>query len=46
MKFHSIKMADINKIVKEYWTNTYKGSGNDSFCDDIMKKIDLMKFCE
>ena len=31
MKFHSIKMAEINKIVKEYWTNTYKGNGEDEF---------------
>ncbi|CAB4003385.1 DNA repair RAD50-like [Paramuricea clavata] len=30
MKFHSIKMAEINKIVKEYWTNTYKGSDIDT----------------
>ena len=27
MKFHSLKMEEINKIVKEYWINTYKGNG-------------------
>ncbi|XP_028394772.1 DNA repair protein RAD50-like [Dendronephthya gigantea] len=30
MKFHSIKMAEINKIVKEYWINTYKGNDIDT----------------
>jgi len=25
MKFHSIKIADINKIIRELWTLTYKG---------------------
>ena len=32
MKFHSIKMGEINKIIKEYWINTYKGNGNDLNC--------------
>lgn len=27
MKYHGLKMAEINKIIKEYWINTYKGSG-------------------
>ena len=27
MKYHSLKMAEINKIIKEYWINTYKGGG-------------------
>jgi hypothetical protein len=27
MKYHSLKMAEINKIIKEYWINTYKGNG-------------------
>ena len=27
MKFHALKMAEINKIIKEYWINTYTGSG-------------------
>jgi DNA repair protein RAD50 len=26
MKFHSMKMAEINKIIKELWQNTYKGN--------------------
>ena len=27
MRYHGLKMADINKIIKEYWINTYKGNG-------------------
>lgn len=27
MKYHGLKMAEINKIIKEYWINTYKGEG-------------------
>ena len=27
MRYHGIKMAEINKIIKEYWINTYKGNG-------------------
>lgn len=27
MRFHAMKMAEINKIIKEYWINTYKGNG-------------------
>ena len=27
MRYHGLKMAEINKIIKEYWINTYKGSG-------------------
>ena len=27
MKFHSMKMAEINRIIKEYWIHTYKGHG-------------------
>ncbi|EDO44239.1 predicted protein, partial [Nematostella vectensis] len=30
MKYHSIKMAEINKIIKEYWINTYKGNDIDT----------------
>lgn len=26
MKFHSMKMSEINKIIKELWQNTYKGN--------------------
>ena len=31
MHYHGLKMADINKIIKEYWINTYKGNGKLSF---------------
>ena len=31
MHYHSLKMADINKIIKEYWINTYKGNGKLSY---------------
>nr|QIC49984.1 DNA repair protein RAD50 [Actinia equina] len=30
MKYHSLKMAEINKIIKEYWINTYKGGDIDT----------------
>lgn len=27
MRYHSLKLADINKIIKEYWVKTYQGGG-------------------
>lgn len=27
MRFHSMKMDEINKIIGELWTNTYQGAG-------------------
>lgn len=27
MKYHSLKMQDLNKIIKELWVDTYKGGG-------------------
>ena len=27
MRYHSLKLADINKIIKEYWVKTYRGGG-------------------
>ena len=27
MKFHGLKMAEINRIIKEYWIHTYRGHG-------------------
>ena len=27
MKFHSLKMDEINKIIRELWVNTYQGNG-------------------
>ncbi len=30
MTFHSKKMEDINKIIRELWTKTYKGSDIDT----------------
>ena len=27
IKFHTMKMAEINRIIKEYWIHTYKGHG-------------------
>lgn len=27
MKFHGLKLAEINKIIKEYWLKTYQGNG-------------------
>ncbi|KAJ3157824.1 DNA repair protein rad50 [Geranomyces variabilis] len=30
MKFHSLKMEEINKIIRELWVNTYQGSDIDT----------------
>lgn len=30
MRYHGMKMAEINKIIKEYWINTYKGNDIDT----------------
>ena len=27
MKFHGLKLAEINKIIREYWIKTYQGNG-------------------
>lgn len=27
MKFHSMKMDEINKIVRDLWRSTYRGQG-------------------
>lgn len=32
MKYHGIKMADINKILGELWRQTYKGTDIDTIC--------------
>lgn len=29
MKYHSLKMQDLNKIIKDMWISTYKGGGTD-----------------
>lgn len=31
MKFHSMKMDEINKIVRDLWRSTYRGQGAASF---------------
>lgn len=31
MKFHSMKMEEINRIIGELWRNTYVGTGNSRF---------------
>lgn len=30
MKYHTIKMAEINKILKELWESTYRGNDIDA----------------
>ena len=30
MTYHQIKMEEINKIIKEYWQQTYKGNDIDT----------------
>lgn len=27
MKYHSLKMQDLNKMIRELWLNTYQGGG-------------------
>lgn len=29
MKFHSMKMEEINKIIRDLWRSTYRGQGNE-----------------
>lgn len=29
MQFHTVKMAEVNKIIREYWVATYKGQDID-----------------
>lgn len=31
MKFHSMKMDEINKIVRDLWRSTYRGQGSLAF---------------
>ena len=28
MRFHKLKMEEINKIIKELWIKTYRGGGS------------------
>ena len=30
MRFHKLKMEEINKIIKELWIKTYRGGGIES----------------
>ena len=33
MKYHGLKLDEINKIIKEYWVKTYKGHGkSETYC--------------
>ena len=37
MRYHSLKMEEINKIIKELWHNTYRGNGKLYCCiGDVM----------
>ncbi|KAL6065852.1 DNA repair protein rad50 [Balamuthia mandrillaris] len=38
MKYHSVKMAEINKIIKELWQQTYKGQDIDTI--EIRSDVD------
>ena len=31
MRYHSLKMQEINKIIKELWIKTYRGGGERVF---------------
>ena len=35
MRFHSMKMAEINKIIKDLWMKIYKGGGIYTGADQI-----------
>jgi DNA repair exonuclease SbcCD ATPase subunit len=30
VEYHTMKMEEINKSIKELWTNTYRGTGKDA----------------
>ena len=35
MEYHSLKMQEINKIIRELWYRTYRGTGNIIFKPNI-----------
>jgi DNA repair protein RAD50 len=37
MKYHSLKMDDLNKIIKELWISTYRGGGKFYFIQLIVQ---------
>ena len=37
MRFHSMKMAEINKIIKDLWMKIYKGGGTLGWLDKFYK---------
>lgn len=41
MKYHTLKMEEINKIIKMLWQSTYKGEGNHSPIDMILIILDI-----
>lgn len=38
MKYHSVKMAEINKIIRDLWQRTYKGQDVDTL--EIRSDVD------
>lgn len=44
MRYHGLKMAEINKIIKEYWINTYKGNGETDICIGQSETISMKHF--
>ena len=43
MRYHAMKMAEINKIIKEYWINTYKGNGKISYSNYFLISVTFVK---
>ncbi|KAI9246881.1 hypothetical protein BDA99DRAFT_526405, partial [Phascolomyces articulosus] len=31
MRYHTIKMEDLNKLIREMWIDTYRGGGKNNF---------------
>lgn len=44
MKYHSLKMDDLNKIIKDLWYKTYKGGGNKSKLGHILLLNTLFRY--
>jgi DNA repair protein RAD50 len=41
MKYHSMKMEELNKIIRELWVNTYKGNGISLLYDSAFMSDDM-----
>ena len=42
MRYHKLKMEEINKIIKELWIKTYRGGGGDGTCLGVYVVCELV----